>query len=214
MKKLIITNLYGEYARGGAESVVAQQVDREKEKGNEAVILTARPWKDSSLVPKKTTINESLREETKERRSNLISPNEEIASQARNDVSKKSAKKEKELIGIEITAQPPGKRIKDINILSGGERALTSVALICAILTVSPSPFVVLDEVDAALDEANSIRYAEILEKLSHTTQFIVVTHNRASMQKSKVLYGVTMGDDGVSQLLSVELEKAAAWAK
>ncbi len=127
---------------------------------------------------------------------------------------KKRKKGDKELIGIEITAQPPGKRIKDINILSGGERAMTSVALICAILTVSPSPFVVLDEVDAALDEANSIRYAEILEKLSHTTQFIVVTHNRASMQKSKVLYGVTMGDDGVSQLLSVELEKAAAWAK
>ena len=120
----------------------------------------------------------------------------------------------KELIGIEITAQPPGKRIKDINILSGGERAMTSVALICAILTVSPSPFVVLDEVDAALDEANSVRYAEILECLSHQTQFIVVTHNRASMQKSKVLYGVTMGDDGVSQLLSVEIEKATAWAK
>ncbi len=123
-------------------------------------------------------------------------------------------KKEKELVGIEITAQPPGKRIKDINILSGGERAMTSVALICAILTVSPSPFVVLDEVDAALDEANSLRYAEILERLSLNTQFIVVTHNRASMSKSKVLYGVTMGDDGVSQLLSVELEKATAWAK
>lgn len=119
-----------------------------------------------------------------------------------------------EIQGVEISAQPPGKRIKDITILSGGERALTSVALICAILKINPSPFVVLDEVDAALDEANALRYAEILESLSHKTQFIVVTHNRATMTKSKVLYGVTMGEDGVSQLLSVELEKAVRYAK
>jgi len=119
-----------------------------------------------------------------------------------------------EIQGVEISAQPPGKRIKDITILSGGERALTSVALICAILKINPSPFVVLDEVDAALDEANALRYAEILESLSHKTQFIVVTHNRATMIKSKVLYGVTMGEDGVSQLLSVELEKAVRFAK
>lgn len=122
--------------------------------------------------------------------------------------------KEKELVGIEFIAQPPGKRIKDINILSGGERAMTSVALICAILRVSPAPFVVLDEVDAALDEANSARYAKILADLSATTQFIVVTHNRATMEQARVLYGVTMGDDGVSQLLSVEFEKATSWAK
>lgn len=119
-----------------------------------------------------------------------------------------------EIQGIEITAQPPGKRIKDIAVLSGGERALTSVALICAILKINPSPFVVLDEVDAALDEANALRYAEILESLAHKTQFIVVTHNRATMTKSKLLYGVTMGEDGVSQLLSVELEKAVRYAK
>lgn len=118
------------------------------------------------------------------------------------------------LVGIDMHAQPPGKRIKDINILSGGERAMTSVALICAILSVNPAPFVILDEVDAALDEANSIRFAEILETLSKKTQFIVVSHNRASMQKSKVLYGVTMGDDGVSQLLSVELDRATQWAR
>lgn len=119
-----------------------------------------------------------------------------------------------EIQGIEISAQPPGKRIKDIAVLSGGERALTSVALICAILKINPSPFVVLDEVDAALDEANALRYAEILESLAHKTQFIVVTHNRATMTKSKLLYGVTMGEDGVSQLLSVELEKAVRYAK
>lgn len=113
------------------------------------------------------------------------------------------------LVGIDIQATPPGKRIKDINILSGGERALASVALICAILSYSPSPFVVLDEVDAALDEANSLRLAEIIDQLSARTQFIVITHNRATMSKAQVLYGVTMGDDGVSRLLSVKLEEA-----
>ena len=117
--------------------------------------------------------------------------------------------KEPSLIGIEIQASPPGKHIKDINILSGGERALTSVGLICAILAYSPSPFVVLDEVDAALDEFNSIRFAEIMDKLSDRTQFIVITHNRATMHKAQVLYGVTMGDDGVSRLLSIKLDDA-----
>ncbi len=118
------------------------------------------------------------------------------------------------LVGIEIHAQPPGKRIKDISMLSGGERALTSVALLCAILASNPSPFVVLDEVDAALDEANSVRYAEILEILAQKTQFMVITHNRATMAKGEVLYGVTMGDDGVSQLLSVKFGEAERWAK
>lgn len=113
------------------------------------------------------------------------------------------------LAGIEIQATPPGKKITSINMLSGGERALTAIALICAIISANPSPFVVLDEVDAALDEANSERLAKILDELSHKTQFIVVTHNRASMRKANVLYGVTMGDDGVSKLLSVKLDEA-----
>ena len=108
--------------------------------------------------------------------------------------------------GIEIHATPPGKRLKSIGLLSGGERALTSIALICAIMAINPSPFVVLDEVDAALDEANSRKFAEILDTLTDKTQFVVVTHNRATMSKANVLYGVTMGDDGVSQLLSVKL--------
>ena len=118
------------------------------------------------------------------------------------------------LVGIDIQAQPPGKRIKDISVLSGGERAMTSVALLCAIMASNPSPFVVLDEVDAALDEANSIRYADILERLAEKTQFIVITHNRATMGKGDILYGVTMGDDGVSQLLSVKFAEAERWAK
>lgn len=108
--------------------------------------------------------------------------------------------------GIEIQATPPGKRLKSIALLSGGERALTSIALICAIMAINPSPFVVLDEVDAALDEANSRKFAEIIDSLADRTQFVVVTHNRATMNKASVLYGVTMGEDGVSQLLSVKL--------
>lgn len=118
------------------------------------------------------------------------------------------------LAGVEIEACPPGKRIASIAMLSGGERALTAIALICAIISANPSPFVVLDEVDAALDEANSERLAKILDELSHKTQFIVITHNRASMRRANILYGVTMGDDGASKLLSIKLEEASSQAK
>ncbi len=109
--------------------------------------------------------------------------------------------------GIDIQATPPGKRFKSIALLSGGERALTSIALICAIMATNPSPFVVLDEVDAALDESNSRKFAEILGSISDKTQCIVVTHNRATMTQANLLYGVTMGEEGTSQLLSVKLE-------
>lgn len=114
------------------------------------------------------------------------------------------------LSGVEIQATPPGKKIQTVAMLSGGERALTAIALICAIISANPSPFVVLDEVDAALDEANSERLARILDDLSNQTQFIVITHNRASMKRANVLYGITMKADGVSQLLSIKLEKNA----
>ncbi len=110
--------------------------------------------------------------------------------------------------GIEINATPPGKKLKSINALSGGERALTSIALICAILSSNPAPFVVLDEVDAALDESNTIRFANILKDLSHKTQFIVITHNRATMEQASLIYGITMGDDGISKLLSIKLDE------
>lgn len=112
------------------------------------------------------------------------------------------------LAGVEIQATPPGKKIRSISMLSGGERALTAIAMICAIISANPSPFVVLDEVDAALDEANSERLAKILDDLSHKTQFIVISHNRASMKRAHILYGVTMQDDGVSKLLSVKLDE------
>lgn len=111
------------------------------------------------------------------------------------------------LAGIDIQANPPGKAIKSINVLSGGEKAMTAIALICAIINVNPSPFVVLDEIDAALDEANAERLSRIIVDLSDKTQFILITHNRAPMHKADVLYGVTMKDNGISQLLSMKLE-------
>jgi len=117
------------------------------------------------------------------------------------------------IVGIEIKATPPGKKMKGIGMLSGGERALASIALICAMIANNPSPFVVLDEVDAALDEANSIRFAEIISELSDKTQFVVITHNRATMEKADILYGVTMGGDGVSNVLSIQFEQAQEYA-
>lgn len=118
-------------------------------------------------------------------------------------------KKRRDMVaGIDIQATPPGKKLKSLNLLSGGERALTSIALLSAIMATNPSPFVVLDEVDAALDEANTIRFANILNELRKLTQFVVITHNRATMERADLLYGVTMGDDGVSNLLSVSMSE------
>ena len=147
-----------------------------------------------------------------DKQSELEALSEEIASELTTAEHEKLANTFK--IGIDIFACPPGKKISSINMLSGGERALTSIALICAIIRANPSPFVVLDEVDAALDEANSQRFAEILARLSNHTQFIAITHNRATMEQANILYGVTMNEDGVSKLLSVDLEKAMETAK
>jgi len=129
------------------------------------------------------------------------------------DELKKFYQSKKFIQGIDIKATPPGKKMKGIAMLSGGERALTSIALICAMIANNPSPFVVLDEVDAALDEANSLRFAEIVAELSKQTQFVIITHNRATMEKADILYGVTMGADGVSDLLSVKFEEAQEYA-
>jgi len=118
------------------------------------------------------------------------------------------------IVGIDIKATPPGKKLSAIQALSGGERSLTSIALLCSLLTCFPSPFVVLDEVDAALDDANTIRFGQILGTLANQTQFLTITHNRETMSQANILYGVTMGDDGVSKLLSVKLEQAKAFAK
>jgi chromosome segregation protein len=111
--------------------------------------------------------------------------------------------------GIEIVARPPGKKAQPLSMLSGGERALTAVALLFAMLEVHPVPFCVLDEVDAALDEANVGRFADALRSLADQTQFIVITHNRGTIESADALYGVTVGDDAVSRVISLRLEEA-----
>ena len=116
--------------------------------------------------------------------------------------------------GIEIDVTLPNKRVKGLEMLSGGERALTSIALIFAMSQVNPPPFVILDETDAALDEANSKRYGDMIRALSEKSQLILITHNRETMSRAGVLYGVTMGGDGISKLLSVKLEEAVEVAK
>ncbi len=108
--------------------------------------------------------------------------------------------------GIEIVVRPPGKRLQRLAMLSGGERALTGVALLFAMLTVNPVPFCILDEVDAALDEANIGRFAEALRKLSESIDFVVITHNRATIEVADTIYGVTMTDAAVSRVLSLRL--------
>lgn len=112
--------------------------------------------------------------------------------------------------GIDIVAQPPGKKLQNLGLLSGGERALTAIALLFSILKVRPVPFCVLDEVEAALDEANVARFAQYLKKFSDETQFIVITHRKGTMEESDVLYGVTMQESGVSKLVSVRFDDGA----
>ena len=115
--------------------------------------------------------------------------------------------------GVEIVARPPGKKAQALAMLSGGERALTAVALLFAMLEIRPVPFCVLDEVDAALDEANVGRFAEALRSLATDTQFIVITHNRGTIEAADALYGVTVGEDSVSRVISLRLDEATAVA-
>ncbi|WP_203339425.1 chromosome segregation protein SMC [Planococcus beijingensis] len=112
------------------------------------------------------------------------------------------------MTGVEIIAQPPGKKLQNLTLLSGGERALTAIALLFAILNVRPVPFCVLDEVEAALDESNVVRYSQYLKKFSEDTQFIVITHRKGTMEGADVLYGITMQESGISKLVSVKLEE------
>lgn len=116
--------------------------------------------------------------------------------------------------GIDINVALPQKKIKSLEVLSGGERALTSIALLFAMSQITPPPFLILDETDAALDEANSRRYGDMINELSKHSQLVLVTHNRETMSRADILYGVTMGEEGVSQLLSVRLEEAVQVAK
>jgi chromosome segregation protein len=112
--------------------------------------------------------------------------------------------------GIDIEAQLPGRRSQGLSLLSGGERSLTANALVFSLLKVSPTPFCLLDEVDAMLDESNLERFRDLLHELSADTQFIIVTHNRNTVQAADVIYGVTMGRDSVSQVVSLKPDEVA----
>lgn len=134
-------------------------------------------------------------------------PLAEEDEEGKEDGEEKLEEKKQEL-GIDIFASPPGKRITNLSMLSGGERSLTSIALLFAIISHNPPPFSILDEVEAALDEANSRRFGKILQELSRDTQFVIISHNRETMRQASLLYGVTMGEDGISKLLSVKLDQ------
>ena len=109
--------------------------------------------------------------------------------------------------GIEITVQPPGKKLQNMMLLSGGEKAFTAIALLFAILKINPAPFCVLDEIEAALDDVNVYRYAEYLKKFSKNTQFLVITHRKGTMEAADTVYGITMEESGISKLLSMKLK-------
>ena len=110
--------------------------------------------------------------------------------------------------GIDIKVQPPGKALKTITLLSGGEKAFVAIALYFAILKVRPTPFCVMDEIEAALDDNNVVRFARYLRRMSDKTQFIVITHRRGTMEEADVLYGVTMQEQGVSRMLTINLNE------
>lgn len=127
------------------------------------------------------------------------------------DEESQDGKKNRQKIieGLEIVANPPGKKIKNIESLSGGEKSMTALALVCAVIAYNPPPFVILDEADAALDESNTQKFSKIIDKLSGKTQFIIVTHNRVTMEKANILYGITMNRNAISEILSISLEDA-----
>jgi chromosome segregation protein len=116
--------------------------------------------------------------------------------------------------GVDIIVQPPGKKLQNLLLLSGGERALTAAAMLFALLKVKPSPFVVMDEVDAPLDEANVSRFGEVLREFAERSQFILITHNRGTMEVADTLYGVTMEEPGISKLLSLRLSEIAEFER
>ena len=141
-----------------------------------------------------------------------IKPKVKVVNEETGDVSSEDEEGSQE--GVELDIALPNKRVKGLEMLSGGERALTSIALIFAMSQVNPPLFIILDETDAALDEANSRRYGDMITALAEKSQLILITHNRETMSRAGILYGVTMGSDGVSKLLSVKFDEAAAVAK
>lgn len=155
-----------------------------------------------------------IREKKKKKNSEVnISTLISESSDEMGDLSEEQEEEEGEE-GVDIDVSLPRKKIKGLTMLSGGERALTSIALLFAISQVNPPPFIILDETDAALDEANSKKYGDMIENLSKYSQLILVTHNRETMSRAGIIYGVTMGSDGISKLLSIKFEEAVKVAK
>jgi chromosome segregation protein len=113
--------------------------------------------------------------------------------------------------GVQVLAQPPGKKNQTIHLLSGGEKALTAIALVFAIFQLNPAPFCLLDEVDAPLDDANTERYAKLVTAMSRETQFLFISHNKIAMEMAEQLIGVTMQEQGVSRIVAVDMEAAAS---
>jgi chromosome segregation protein len=130
------------------------------------------------------------------------------------EVLPESEDSEEALAGLDLEVSIPQKKITSLEMLSGGEKSLVSLAALFALISVSPPPFLVLDEADSALDENNSKRFADLVKNFSDETQFIIVTHNRISMEAAQVLYGVTMDESGGSKILSLKLEEAKPIAK
>ena len=149
---------------------------------------------------------------TEVRRRKILDEDEEAAFASGDEAT--AAEEEEPEDGLDIEVNVPRKKIKGLAMLSGGERALTSIALLFAMSQVNPPPFIILDETDAALDEANSRKYGDMVENLSKHSQLIVITHNRETMSRAGILYGITMGSDGISKLLSIDFEEAAVVAK
>ena len=114
--------------------------------------------------------------------------------------------------GVEIFAEPPGKKIQAMSLLSGGEKAMTSISLIFSLFAYRPSSFCILDEVDAPLDDINTRRYNEIIQEMSSLSQFIVITHNKRTMEVASTLFGVTMQDPGCSRVVGVDLREARSF--
>ena len=116
--------------------------------------------------------------------------------------------------GVQVMAQPPGKKNSTIHLLSGGEKALTAIALVFAIFQLNPAPFCLLDEVDAPLDDANTERYCQLVKEMSAQTQFLFITHNKIAMEMAEQLIGVTMQEQGVSRIVTVDMDAAVGLAE
>jgi len=140
---------------------------------------------------------------------NTLDVGNDLGEEEDGDETTEKTKAKKIIEGLEIMATPPGKKIKNLESLSGGEKTMAALALICAVIAYNPPPFVILDEADAALDEANTQKFSEIIGKLTPKTQFIVVTHNRVTMEKAHALYGVTMNSYAISKIISISLTDA-----